>query len=46
MLSAQFGAVQRTPNPEDFWKFTNEEMEIAKRTDLPDLREHLGYSVR
>ena len=37
---------RRTPNPEDFWKFTDEEMETAKGTDLPDLLEHLGYSVR
>ena len=37
---------RRTPNPEDFWKFTDEEMETAKNTDLPDLLEHLGYSVR
>ena len=37
---------RRTPNPEDFWKFTDEEMEIAKGTDLPDLLEHLGYTVR
>ena len=26
---------RRTPNPEDFWKFTDEEMETAKGTDLP-----------
>ena len=32
---------RRTPNPEDFWKFTDEEMETAKGTDLPDLLEHL-----
>ena len=38
--------MRRTPNPEDFWKFTDEEMETAKNTDLPDLLEHLGYSVR
>jgi hypothetical protein len=25
--------------------FTDEEMETAKRTDLPDLLEHLGYTV-
>ena len=37
---------RRAPNPEDFWKFTDEEMETAKRTGLPDLREHLGCSVR
>ena len=37
---------RRTPNPEDFWKFTDEEMETAKGTDLPDLLEHLGYTVR
>ena len=24
---------------------TDEEMETAKRTDLPDLLEHLGYTV-
>ncbi len=28
------------------FRFTDEEMEIAKGTDLPDLLEHLGYSVR
>ncbi len=36
---------RRTPNPEDFWKFTDEEMETAKNTDLPDLLEHLGYCI-
>ena len=29
--------IRRTPNPEDFWKFTDEEMETAKGTALPDL---------
>ena len=33
-------------NPENFWKFTDDEMEIAKNTDLPDLLEHLGYRLR
>lgn len=28
------------------FRFTDEEMEIAKRTDLPDLLTHLGYQVR
>ena len=28
------------------FRFTDEEMETAKRTDLPDLLEHLGYTVR
>ena len=28
------------------FRFTDEEMEIAKGTDLPELLEHLGYSVR
>lgn len=28
------------------FRFTDEEMEIAKGTDLPDLLEHLGYSAR
>ena len=28
------------------FRFTDEEMEIAKGTDLPDLLEHLGYRVR
>ena len=28
------------------FRSTDEEMEIAKGTDLPDLLEHLGYSVR
>ena len=28
------------------FRFTDEEMETAKGTDLPDLLEHLGYSVR
>ena len=28
------------------FRFTEEEMETAKGTDLPDLLEHLGYSVR
>ena len=31
---------------EDFWKFTDKEMEIAKDTDLPDLLEHLGYQLK
>jgi len=33
---------QRT-DQDEFWKFTDEEMETAKNTDLPDLLEHLGY---
>ena len=28
------------------FRFTDEEMETAKGTDLPDLLEHLGYTVR
>ncbi len=36
---------QRTGR-EEFWKFTDEEMETAKNTDLPDLLEHLGYHVK
>ena len=36
---------QRT-GQEDFWKFTDEEMETAKNTDLPDLLEHLGYHLK
>lgn len=28
------------------FRFTDEEMEIAKATDLPDLLEHLGYHVK
>ena len=36
---------QRT-DQEDFWKFTDEEMETAKGTDLPDLLEHLGYQMK
>ena len=36
---------QRT-DQEDFWKFTDEEMETAKNTDLPDLLEHLGYQMK
>ena len=31
---------------EDFWKFTDKEMETAKDTDLPDLLEHLGYQLK
>ena len=37
---------RRKADPEDFWKFTDEEMEIAKSTDLPDLLEHLGYHLK
>ncbi len=37
---------KRRTDPEDFWKFTDEEMEIAKNTDLPDLLEHLGYHLK
>ena len=36
---------QRT-DQEEFWKFTDEEMETAKGTDLPDLLEHLGYHLK
>ena len=36
---------QRT-DQENFWKFTDEEMETAKNTDLPDLLEHLGYHLK
>lgn len=36
---------QRTEQ-EDFWQFTDEEMETAKNTDLPDLLEHLGYHLK
>mgnify|MGYP002509455386 CR=1 FL=1 len=36
---------QRTAQ-EEFWKFTDEEMETAKNTDLPDLLEHLGYHLK
>ncbi len=28
------------------FRFTDEEMEIAKETDLPDLLEHLGYQLK
>ena len=28
------------------FRFTAEEMEIVKETDLPDLLEHLGYRVK
>ena len=28
------------------FRFTDEEMDIAKGTDLPDLLEHLGYRVK
>ena len=28
------------------FRFTDEQMAAAKRTDLPDLLKHLGYSVR
>ncbi len=33
-------------NTDPGFRFTDEEMETAKGTDLPDLLEHLGYSVR
>ena len=36
---------QRT-DQKKFWKFTDEEMETAKNTDLPDLLEHLGYHLK
>ena len=36
---------QRT-DQENFWKFTDEEMETSKNTDLPDLLEHLGYHLK
>ena len=36
---------QRT-DQENFWKFTDEEMDTVKNTDLPDLLEHLGYHLK
>ena len=37
---------RKRTDQEEFWKFTDEEMETAKNTDLPDLLEHLGYHVK
>lgn len=33
-------------NTDPGFRFTDEEMETAKGTDLPELLQHLGYSVR
>ena len=42
----EVSSTRRKTDQEDFWKFTDEEMETVKNTDLPDLLEHLGYHLK